>query len=194
MATQLKRKHVLTLGDQKSGKFCMLHRYTKGEFVYPHRPTEEDIFERKENVDGEEVMLWLTIGGSTDEYFKLRINTYKNIKPCIILLCFSVGNRESFTNIRKKWYPEIKQYCSDIPVFIVGSKNDLREDEEFVLELAKHDVVPVTVDEGQQLAQETGAQAYLECSAKTNEGIEELFHTVAKTAGMVKPKKECIII
>ena len=44
----------------------------------------------------------------------------------MFLLGFSVTSQTSFQNIRSKWEPEIKHYCPNTPIVLVGLKNDLR--------------------------------------------------------------------
>ena len=46
----------------------------------------------------------------------------------VFLICFSVVNPTSFENVRAKWYSEIKYYCPDTPIILVGTKVDLRDD------------------------------------------------------------------
>lgn len=44
---------------------------------------------------------------------------------------------------------------------------------------------PVSRAEGLAVAQKIGAQGYVECSAKTGEGVREVFQTATKYALMV---------
>lgn len=44
----------------------------------------------------------------------------------------------SFTeNIPEKWTPEVKHFCPNVPIILVGNKKDLRNDEHTRRELAK---------------------------------------------------------
>ena len=36
------------------------------------------------------------------------------------LICFSVNSRTSYENIANKWHPEIKYYCPNTPIVLVG--------------------------------------------------------------------------
>lgn len=40
-------------------------------------------------------------------------------------------------NIPEKWNPEVKHFCPNVPVILVGNKIDLRNDEHTRRELAK---------------------------------------------------------
>ena len=45
---------------------------------------------------------------------------------------------------------------------------------------------PVSSDEGKEMAQRINAYAYLECSAKFNEGVKEVFETATRAALEIK--------
>ena len=47
----------------------------------------------------------------------------------IFLMCFAVNLRNSFQNIKSKWFPEIRHYCPNTPIILVATKTDLRDDE-----------------------------------------------------------------
>lgn len=55
---------------------------------------------------------------------------------------------------------------------------------------------PVSSDEGRAMAEKINAYGYLECSAKTKEGVREVFETATRAALQVKRRnrKRCILI
>lgn len=124
----------------------------------------------------------------------------------VFIICFSLINRSSYDNVKMKWYLEINHYLPLCPFIVVGTKKDLREDPFTCIELEEKGLVwyyhsfwitsyhlrPVTMKEGQALANELGASAYLECSALKSENIEEVFHLASVTGmnGLRKPKPE----
>ena len=59
---------------------------------------------------------------------------------------------------------------------------DLRQDAVTVRELAKMKQAPVKAEEGRAVAEKVGAFAYLECSAKSKEGVREVFETATRAA------------
>ena len=63
---------------------------------------------------------------------------------------------------------------------LVGTKKDLRTDAHSICELAKKNLEPVKVKDGHTMANRIGAYAYVECSAKLNEGIREVFETALR--------------
>lgn len=51
-----------------------------------------------------------------------------------ISTCFGDISAE---NIPEKWTPEVKHFCPNVPIILVGNKKDLRQDEHTRRELAK---------------------------------------------------------
>ena len=56
-----------------------------------------------------------------------------------------------------------------MPIILVGNKRDLRNDQQTLRELAKMKQEPVKPEQGRAMAEQIGAYAYLECSAKTKD-------------------------
>ena len=62
----------------------------------------------------------------------------------IFLICFSLVNPASFENVRAKWYPEVRHHCPQVPIILVGTKLDLREDKETIDKLKEKRLAPIT--------------------------------------------------
>ena len=52
------------------------------------------------------------------------LSIYSDTK--IILVCFAVNNVDSLTNARDLWIPEIRQFCPNAEILLVGMKVNLR--------------------------------------------------------------------
>ncbi len=84
-------------------------------------------------------------------------------------------SKTSFDNIKDKWIQELKQYSPGTPIILVGTKVDLRSDEEEVKKIReRHDDI-VTKEMGDALAKDLKAVAYLETSARAQIGVREIF-------------------
>ena len=89
---------------------------------------------------------------------------------------------DSLENIPEKWTPEVKHFCPNVPIILVGNKKDLRNDSSTIKELGKMKQEPVKPEEGRTMAEKINAFAYLECSAKSKEGVREVFETATRAA------------
>ncbi|XP_035015862.1 rho-related GTP-binding protein RhoA-C isoform X2 [Hippoglossus stenolepis] len=98
------------------------------------------------------------------------------------------GKQEHFVpdaeNIPEKWTPEV--FYSNVPIILVGNKKDLRNDEHTRRELAKMKQEPVKSDEARDMANRINAFGYLECSAKTKDGVREVFEMATRAALQAK--------
>ena len=115
----------------------------------------------------------------------------------VFCLCFSVVNPTSLQNIMLKWWPEVTHHSHEsVPIILVGTKVDLREDRKTLESLALRNVSPVPKAKGDQMAKRIGAKAYLECSALTRTGLAPVFElAVALGNGEYAPKKKtCILL
>ena len=61
-----------------------------------------------------EMRLWDTAG--QEDYERLRILAYEGVD--VVVMCFSLVNKNSFDNILDKWLPEYRQHLSGVPVRI----------------------------------------------------------------------------
>lgn len=107
-------------------------------------------------------------------------------------------------------------FCSGLPIILVGCKMDLRYDQKTIEELHKTSQKPVTPEQvrkahifrpptrhtdktsqAEDVRKKIGAAKYLECSAKTNEGVREVFEHATRSAlttRKTKSKKKCLIL
>ena len=69
---------------------------------------------------------------------------------------------------------EIKKNSPNVPIILLGTKQDLRFDQETIGLLAKDGKTPVSYKKGLECAKEIGAQKYLECSAFTQFRTQEV--------------------
>lgn len=124
-----------------------------------------------------------------EDYDRLRPLSYPDTD--VILMCFSVDNRDSLENIQAKWEPEVKHFCPNVPYLLIATKRDLRTDPA-MRSMHKEIVMP---EEGRGMADRVGAWSYLECSAKTREGVREVFDMATRAALQKKRKKRgCLIL
>ncbi|CAC5389137.1 RHOA [Mytilus coruscus] len=164
------RKKLVIVGDGACGKTCLLIVFSKDQFPEVYVPTVFENYVADIEVDGKQVELALWDTAGQEDYDRLRPLSYPDTD--VILMCFSIDSPDSLENIPEKWTPEVKHFCPTVPIILVGNKKDTRNDENTKRELKKMKQEPVKTAEGQAMAENIHAFAYLECSAKTKEGVE----------------------
>ena len=179
----------VVVGDGNVGKTCMLISYSTDSFPGgEYRPTIFDHYNANLMVSGEPVALGLWDTAGQHDYDRLRPLSYPETD--VFLICFSVCSSSSFNNVRLKWVPEVRHHCPDSLIYLVGTKKDVR------LDPAQKDLVSEAAGVG--LAKEIGAEAYMECSALTQEGLRDLFDTAVRSVMFPKEKKKkskkCVIL
>uniref|UniRef100_A0A8C4XJD1 Uncharacterized protein n=3 Tax=Telluraves TaxID=3073808 RepID=A0A8C4XJD1_FALTI len=175
------RKKLVIVGDGACGKTCLLIVFSKDQFPEVYVPTVFENYIADIEVDGKQVELALWDTAGQEDYDRLRPLSYPDTD--VILMCFSIDSPDSLENIPEKWTPEVKHFCPNVPIILVGNKKDLRNDEHTRRELAKMKQEPVKPEEGRDMANRINAFGYLECSAKTKEGVREVFE-MATRAGL----------
>ncbi|OCB83884.1 signal transducer [Sanghuangporus baumii] len=171
------KKKLVVVGDGGCGKTCLLIVYAENRFPEAYIPTVFENYVTLVNFDGKciELALWDTAG--QEEYDRLRPLSYP--ESDVILIVFSVDFPTSLANIQDKWYPEVAHFCEDTPLVLVGTKIDLRRDDQTRRMLAAQGQSPVTTEAGARVAKEIGAK-YVECSAKTGAGVQDVFNLALK--------------
>lgn len=157
-----------------------------------------------------ELALWDTAG--QEEYDRLRPLSYP--ESDVILIVFSVDFPVSLANVQDKvsprrhspspaaadrlqWYPEVAHFCEGTPLILVGTKTDLRRDEQTKRMLSAQGQTPITPEQGVTVAREIGAK-YIECSAKMGAGVHDVFSLALKESmrgkwGKMVKQRRCVV-
>ncbi|KAI9464482.1 P-loop containing nucleoside triphosphate hydrolase protein [Lactarius psammicola] len=181
------RRKLVVVGDDACGKTCLFIVFTRDTFPEVYIPTVFESYVADMEVDGKhvELALWDTVAGQED-YDRLRPLSYPGSH--VILICFAIDSPDSLDNVQEKWISEVTHYCAGLPIVLVGCKKDLRCDPKTIENLRKTSQTPVTLGEGIAVAQKISARQYLECSAKSGEGVREVFQYAARAALLSQPK------
>ncbi|KAL9970655.1 hypothetical protein ACROYT_G023065 [Oculina patagonica] len=180
------QKKVVVVGDAACGKSCLIYVFCKDEFPLFDEPF---ILNAMRRIAVNDTLVWITPWDTKgqERYNLLRALAYRNTD--VILMCFSIDNPDSLERITEKWTPEVRHFCPNVPIILVGNKKDLRnQDENSKRDLSKMKQEYVKSEEGSLVSESIGAYAYMECSAKTKEGVKEVFETAARVA-LINTKK-----
>ncbi|KAL9993467.1 putative small GTP-binding protein [Helianthus debilis subsp. tardiflorus] len=171
------------VGDGAVGKTCMLICYTSNKFPTDYIPTVFDNFSANVAVDGSIVNLGLWDTAGQEDYSRLRPLSYRGAD--IFVLAFSLISRASYENVLKKWMPELRRFAPNVPVVLVGTKLDLRDDKGYLSDHKSYNAI--TYSEGEELRKQIGAVAYIECSSKTQQNVKAVFDSAIKA--VLQPRR-----
>ena len=179
---------LVVVGDGAVGKTCLLISYANNKFPEDYIPTVFDNYVVNITAGEQTIELGLWDTAGQEEYDRLRPLSYANAQ--VFLICFSVVSSVSYDNVLAKWYPELMHFCPDVPYILVGTKLDLREDPATLEKLRASGQTPVTTAKGEELAKKIKAVKYLECSAKTEANLKNVFDDAVKSVLFTKKKKK----
>jgi len=185
------------VGDGAVGKTCLLISYTTNAFPEDYIPTVFDNYSANVMVDGKPINLGLWDTAGQEDYDRLRPLSYPQTD--VFLVAFSLISKASYENVKQKWFPELKHHCPGVPMILVGTKMDLRSDDNTLQKLREKGQNPISPEEGQQMARDIGAVRYLECSALTQKGLKQVFDDAIRVvlsppAPTGPKKKKCEIL
>ena len=158
---------VVLLGESGVGKTCIISRYVNNTYDEKSETTNGASYASK-IIDLEQYNqslrfdIWDTAG--QEKYRSLTKFFYKD--AAIAVLVYDITRRESFEEVRKYWYEQLKT-CGEknIVIGLAGNKCDMFDKE------------AVSEEEARSFANEIGAQFQL-TSAFKNLGIDDLFRMV----------------
>jgi len=190
------RRKLVIIGDGACGKTSLLSVFTLGYFPPNYVPTVFENYVTDCRVDGRSVQLALWDTAGQEDYERLRPLAYS--KAHVILIGYAVDNPDSLENVTNKWVEEARERCPNVPIILVGLKKDLREDDAAKEEMRKKSLNFVQSSAAEQVAKQCGAKKYLECSALTGEGVDDVFEAATRAAlTMFEGERErgcCVIL
>lgn len=157
---QPKPVKVCTLGESGAGKSSLIMRLTTGNFSSNQQTTIGAAFVAWTSPDGKtRLEIWDTAG--QERYATLAPMYYRNAAG--ILVVYDMTERASFERAIR-WLTELPSTMpADTVLILVANKSDLAESRE------------VTEEEGREAAEQHKCARYAETSAKSSDGIQEVF-------------------
>ncbi|XP_048632706.1 rac-like GTP-binding protein RHO1 isoform X1 [Brassica napus] len=152
--------------------------------IQDYVPTVFDNFSANVVVNGATVNLGLWDTAGQEDYNRLRPLSYRGAD--VFILAFSLISKASYENVSKKWIPELKHYAPGVPIILVGSKLDLRDDKQFFVD--HPGAVPITTAQGEELRKLIDAPTYIECSSKSQENVKAVFDAAIRV--VLQPPKQ----
>ncbi|BFU24252.1 Rho family GTPase [Entamoeba histolytica HM-1:IMSS-B] len=163
---------ILAIGDDAAEKVQLLTTFIEGKCPKEYIPTVFENSTKTLKIRGKQVILDLWDSTGFDNLPSMRQPLYSNVD--IILVCYSVVNKNSFINVKNKWYPEMKSLCPHTPFFLIATQSEKRNK---CSEVKNH---LISTGDGLQLSKELNAIEFIECSAKNNENVDYIFEQCIK--------------
>ncbi|GAA5903173.1 Rab family GTPase [Sporobolomyces salmoneus] len=169
------RKLVL-LGESAVGKSSLVLQFVKGQFDDYRESTIGAAFltqtvQRQRDQDSIKFELWDTAG--QERYKSLAPMYYRSSHAAVVV--YDITSAASLEKARS-WIAELhRQADPSILIYLAGNKLDLAAEQR-----------QVTKEEAEKFAQEEGL-LWSEVSAKTGEGIKEIFQTIAEKLQIDSP-------
>ena len=155
---------IALIGDSGVGKSSIALRYTMNEFNDNYNSTGGASYSTKIIQYGNDTIqldIWDTAG--QEKFRSLGRQFYKD--AFIVILVYDITNKQTFINLSKIWYPELKNSGESNPVIgVAGNKSDQYESEETVNE-----------EEARKYSESINGVFEL-VSAKTGNNIDILFN------------------
>ncbi|XP_027145422.1 rho-related GTP-binding protein RhoG isoform X2 [Larimichthys crocea] len=161
------------VGDSKVGKTYLIYTYIHKIFPKEYIPCFFETYSAEVHVDDQTVTLNIWDSAGSEEYDQLRTLSY--FQATVIIICFSIDSPTSYENVKRKWQLEVKHHCPNVPIILVGTKSDLRDDQEVLEKLREQNQTTVTQQQGTAMAKEIKAVKYLECASISLNGLDEVF-------------------
>ena len=157
---------LLLIGNAYVGKTLIVQKFLDNTFSKTTMTTiGVDLQYKVLDINGKKVkyLIWDTAGED-----RMKTMTYAYYRGChVVLIVYDVTCKKSFENVTT-WVECVDKFAkSNVLRILVGNKTDLE------------DKRVISKEEGKKLAEENGLKFY-EISAKTMNGLVEMFEDVAK--------------
>ncbi|KAJ7266900.1 putative Rho small monomeric GTPase [Mycena haematopus] len=188
---------LVLVGDNGVGKTSLCISHTTKIFPTDYIPTVFDGYAVSIPIGSETYMFGIFDTVGEGEYDHLRPLSYPQTD--VFLVCFSVAMPASLENVQRKYFPELQHHCPGVPCIMVATHIDLRFDQELIAKMAKIGQRPLSTAQGERIAWQLGATKYLECSAKTQQGVQNVFDQgIAAAVTYINRKKtrnrKCVVL
>ena len=159
---------VLVMGGSRVGKTAIISQFLYDQFQPKYKATVEEMYRGEFEVGNVKLSLDIEDTSGTFAYDFPAMVDVSIASVDAVILVFSVEDSESFEQVAFLRDMVMKSRGPDMPMVVVGNKTDM-----------ERKVVKVETEALVQCDWENG---YIECSAKLNENIENIFKELLNQA------------
>ncbi|KAK9680137.1 Ras family [Popillia japonica] len=157
---------ITVVGDGTVGKTCMLVRYVTNNIPTGYEPTIFETHNCTININEKPYNVILADTSGQEYLDKMRSFSYSFALSNCFLICFAVDSRTSFENISHVWIKDVRKANRKASIILVGTKSDLRKT--LSETISKEEIL--------KLVKDIKASGYVECSAFTKDGVDDVFN------------------
>ncbi|XP_066289955.1 ras-related protein Rab-6B-like [Branchiostoma lanceolatum] len=182
---------VILLGDSGVGKSSLFARFNGDSFAEATFATlQVGSCRRTFRFGDREIVLELWDTAGTERMLSLTENYYHHASAAIFL--YDVNDQATFLGVQSTWVPSIRRRDPSMTTFLVGNKTDKAS--------TSYAYENVTLDEARRYESsihDLQVAGNVQVSVKTEEGVQELFESVAEALcgdGKAEEKKSDEVI
>ena len=159
------QKKICLLGAFAVGKTSLVLRYVNSMFGEKYHTTVGVKIDKKQLVsNGEDITLMIWDLAGQDDLTRLRTSYLRGVSGYVIV---ADGTRPFSLNTAINMHKEAREYTGDVPFIVAINKADLRDEQ-------------WQVEEEQLRALENDGATVILTSAKTGDGVEEIFQQLTQ--------------
>ncbi len=157
---------VMMLGDASVGKTSLTIRYISGSFLEDLKLTiGVDFYSKTTEFNDKKVKLQLWDFGG-EKRFRFLLSQYcKGANGAFFL--YDITNTTTLDHL-PDWTQIIRKYAGDIPIMLIGSKQDL------------HQFRAVSIENGDLTSKKYNLSSFIEVSSKTGYNVEKAFEIMTE--------------
>lgn len=178
-ATRSEFIKCVVLGDDSVGKTSLLVNYATNRFPTTHVPSVFDNYAGTLEMSGKKYHLQLL---DTLEEDKEQDNSTHILPGAdIVVVCYSVVQPTSFSNVESKWIPTVRRCLGEVPIILVGTQTDLRLDCSVQTSLHQNGLKCISSIEGFHMARKIGASRFFESSPELEKRMKRVLNKAIGT-------------
>ncbi len=156
---------IIIVGEPAVGKTSLVMRFISDRFSKDYRSTiGTNIFMKNIELENGITKLTLWDIAGQEKWLNMRHKYYRGAQGAIIV--GDLTRENTFNQIEEFWYKDLKKYLKNIPIFLIGNKNDLESQ--------------ISEDYIKSLEKRIKAEASIITSAKTGDNVNEVFIKLSK--------------
>ena len=159
---------IIIIGEPAVGKTSLVKKFVSGKFTKDYRASiGTNIFIKKIKLKNDidtTIQIWDIAG--QERWTKMRRPYYAGARGVFIV--GDLTRKNTFSQIEKFWFPDIKQYCEIAPFILLANKSDLER--------------KLSESEINSLGERINAISIVYTSAKTGENVEMAFKIISEEA------------